>query len=72
MSAEQKYFSISEVADRYGIAPTVLSNLFYRRQLNDAVCPRIAGRRAIPESYLFALECALRRAGHLKSAPDQH
>ena len=59
------YFSVSEVARRLDVPPREISDLFYRRELRDDLCPIIAGRRLIPELYIVEIEAALRRRGRL-------
>ena len=56
-----KHLSVSDVARRLGANPRDISDLFYRRELRDDLCPIIAGRRLIPESYIGEIEAALRR-----------
>lgn len=53
--------SVSDVARRLGAAPRDISDLFYRRELRDDLCPIIGGRRLIPQSYLEEIAAALRR-----------
>ena len=55
--------SVSEAARRLGAHPKDISDLFYRRELRDDLCPIVAGRRLIPESYLGVIRAALRRHG---------
>lgn len=55
--------SVSEAARRLGARPKDISDLFYRRELRDDLCPIIAGRRIIPESYLAMIDMALKRHG---------
>jgi len=55
--------SVSEVARRIGARPRDISELFYRRQLRDDLCPIIAGRRVIPTTYVGLIVAALKRAG---------
>src|SRR5689334_20191585 len=43
--------SVSDAARRLGANPRDISDLFYKRQLRDDLCPIVAGRRLIPESY---------------------
>jgi hypothetical protein len=59
--AMERFFSVSEVASRLGANPRDVSDLFYRRELRDDVCPIVAGRRLIPDSYVQEIESALRR-----------
>jgi hypothetical protein len=35
--------------------------LFYRRELNDELCPIIGGRRIIPREYLSIIRMVLRK-----------
>ena len=53
--------SVSEVARRIGAKPRDISDLFYRRELRDDLCPIVAGRRLIPESYIDVIRMALKR-----------
>jgi hypothetical protein len=55
--------SVSEAARRLQARPKDLSDLLYRRALRDDLCPIVAGRRLIPESYLGMIRQALKRAG---------
>ena len=57
------HLSVSEAARRLGARPKDISDLFYRRELNDTLCPIVAGRRLIPESYLPMIAMALKRHG---------
>lgn len=57
------YLCVSEAARRLGAKPKDISDLFYRRALRDDLCPIVAGRRLIPESYLGMIRLALKRAG---------
>ena len=56
-------FSVSEAARKLEANPKDISDLFYRRELRDDLCPVVAGRRLIPEHYLDAIRTALKRAG---------
>ena len=58
-------FSVSEVARRLGAKPKDISELFYRRELRDDLCPIVAGRRLIPESYIDVIVMVLRRHGRI-------
>jgi hypothetical protein len=62
------YHTVSQAARRWGIAPRLISDLFYSRRLDDSRCPILGGRRLIPDDYLPEIEAALRRAGHIASA----
>ena len=57
----RKFFAVSDLARRLGVKPRDVSDLFYRRELRDDLCPVIAGRRLIPAEYLSEIESALRR-----------
>lgn len=56
-----KHFSVSEAARHLGAKPKDISDLFYRRELRDDLCPIVAGRRLIPHDYLEMIRAALRR-----------
>ena len=60
---------VSEVARRLGARPKDISDLFYRRELDDFRCPVIGGRRLIPEDYIPQIQSALRRFGKLPADP---
>jgi len=47
------------------ISPQALSNLFYRRFLDDIRCPVVGNHRLIPEDYLPAILQVLRDRGLL-------
>lgn len=53
--------SVSEAARKLGARPKDISALFYDRELRDDLCPIVAGRRIIPESYLGVIAMVLRR-----------
>ena len=55
------YLSVSEAARRLGARPKDTSDLLYRRLLRDDLCPIVAGRRLIPESYLECVAQVLKR-----------
>ncbi len=57
------HLGVSEAARRIGAIPKDISDLFYRRELRDDLCPIVAGRRVIPEDYLEMIRAALRRNG---------
>ena len=56
--------TVGGVADRLGVAPRVISNLFYGRRLRCDLCPIVGGRRLIPENYVEFVAAELRRSGH--------
>jgi hypothetical protein len=60
------FFSLSDVARRFGIAPRVLSDLFYQRKLDDARRVVIGSQRLIPANYLPEIEAVLREAGKIE------
>jgi hypothetical protein len=64
-----QYVSVSEAARRLRAKPRDISDLFYRRQLRDDLCPIVAGRRLIPESYLDLVALALKHAGRPLGKP---
>ncbi|QOV89758.1 hypothetical protein [Humisphaera borealis] len=43
------------------VAPKVLSDMLYRRELDDRVCPVHAGRRMIPRHYLDVIAQKVRQ-----------
>ena len=57
--------TVGEVARRLGVAPTLVSSLFYQRKLNPDVCPVVSGRRLIPGSYVPEIERVMRELGYL-------
>ena len=61
------YLSVGETARRIGrgIIPKDISTLFYQGFLRDDLCPVVAGRRLIPETYVPMIEMVLRRRGRL-------
>ena len=63
-----EYLIVSQLARRFGVAPRVISDLFYGRFLDDARCPIVAGRRLIPADYAPAVEEALRDRGLIREA----
>jgi hypothetical protein len=58
------YVSVSQAARRLKARPRDISDLFYRRQLRDDLCPIVGGRRLIPEDYLDMIAAELARKGH--------
>ena len=59
------YYTVSQVARRYGVRPRDISDLFYNRELSDEKCPVLGGRRLIPPEYVPVIAAALRRHGLL-------
>ena len=68
----EKQLSVSEVARRIGAAPKDISDLFYRRELRDDLCPIVAGRRLIPESYVDVIVMVLKRHGRFLPKSPAH
>jgi len=58
-----KLLTVSEVARQLDAKPRDITDLFYRRELRDDLCPIVGGRRLIPESYVPLIEMALTRRG---------
>ncbi len=56
-----RHHSVSEVARQLGVKPREISDLFYCRELRDDLCPIVAGRRLIPDTYLQEIADVLRR-----------
>lgn len=57
--------SVGEAARQLGANPKDISDLFYRRELRDDLCPIVGGRRVIPGGYLDAIRSALKRRGRI-------
>jgi hypothetical protein len=55
------FYSITELADKFGVSPKRISDLFFRRELDPTKCIVKAGRKLIPENYLPQVERALKR-----------
>jgi hypothetical protein len=51
--------AVSDVARQFGVEPRVISDLFYKRVLDDGICPVVCGRRIIPEDYVAVIERVL-------------
>jgi hypothetical protein len=62
-----------ELSDELGhvVRPRDISDLFYRRLLEDRHCPILGGRRLIPRDYLPAIVVALQGRGLIKDAPRE-
>jgi hypothetical protein len=58
-------FTIRQVADRFGVKPAVIVNLFYTGVLDNDRCPLHGRSRIIQLDYLPTIEQALRDAGKL-------
>jgi hypothetical protein len=61
------FTTMGEIADKYGIRPRHISDLFYARQLDGKRCPVVNGRRLIPTNYVPKIVQALRDAGRLEA-----
>ena len=64
------FLTVSDVGRRFGVAPRIISDLFYARRLDDQRCPIIAGRRLIPLDYIPCVEAALRAADRLPQSEE--
>jgi hypothetical protein len=70
----QSQYTVSEAARQLThscgavISPKVISDLFYRRILDDTACPIVGGRRLIPGDYVPVIERALRHRGYIGQA----
>lgn len=61
--SEQKHLTVSQAARLLHASPRDISDLFYRRQLRDDLCPIMAGRRMISPDYVELIRLALVRNG---------
>jgi hypothetical protein len=59
-----------DIAERTGtsVPPHVISNLYYRRILDNDLCRVVCGVRLIPPDYVPVIEAELRRRGFLRTA----
>jgi hypothetical protein len=57
------FLTVSDVARLLSAKPRDITDLFYRRQLRDDICPVSAGRRIIPPEYVPEIARVLRREG---------
>ena len=55
--------AVGEVADRLGVAPRLVTELFYTRRINPKRAPVVAGRRLIPVELVSVIAMELRRKG---------
>lgn len=55
------HLSVSEVARQEGFRPRDVSDLLYRREIPDELCPIVGGRRLIPATLLPRIREALTR-----------
>jgi hypothetical protein len=68
MSVGESMMSVGEAARRLGAKPVDITAGFYRGNLRDDLCPIVAGRRLIPESFLPQIESFLKRNGRQVNA----
>lgn len=66
-------YTVSEVARHLSrktgqtVSPQDISNLFYKRHLDDDRCPVVGRIRLIPEDYLSTILCVLQERGLLSA-----
>ena len=53
------------------VAPHIISNLFYKRHLDDERCPVVSQVRLIPEDYLPTIRQVLHERGALPLPPAE-
>ena len=69
------YLTVSDAARELSlehgvvVRPRDISDLFYRRELREDVCPIVGGRRLIPPAYLGAIEACLQQRNLLPRRP---
>ncbi len=66
MAVEEKpndILAVGDVADRLGVAPRQVSELFYTRRVSPKRAPVVAGRRLIPVELVSVIAMELRRKG---------
>ena len=62
--------AVGQVADYLGVRPQLITELFYRRQVNPKTAPVVAGRRLIPKELIPVIAMQLRRRGiRVKGVP---
>lgn len=52
------------------VSPQAISNLFYKRRLDDDRCPIVGRFRLIPADYVPTIERVLRERGLLVASPN--
>lgn len=62
------YHSVTEVAEQIGCRPRDISDLFYQQLLDDRQVLKVAGRRAIPSTYVPEIRRVLAERGKLQEA----
>ena len=60
-----QFFSVGQAARELGAAPKDISDLFYKRDLDDSCAPIIGERRLIPRDYLPTIRRVLIRKGRV-------
>jgi hypothetical protein len=63
MGKPPRFLTVSMVARQLDVIPRVISDLFYRRKLDDSTCPIVNGARIIPHTYIPKIVSALLAAG---------
>lgn len=66
MSERSDYLTVGAAARQIGALPADISQMFYRRVLDDEACPVVRGRRMIPPEYVDVIRSALARYGKIK------
>ena len=54
---------VGDAGRELDVNPKVITDLFYKRELREDICPLVSGRRLIPRSYIPIIAMALRRKG---------
>ena len=60
--------TLGGVRSNFGVAPRVLSDLFYNKIIDDDGCTLIGRTRLIPITFLPKIEAALRERGKLPAS----
>ncbi len=55
--------AVGQVADRLGVKPQQITDLFCRRQIDSKRAPIVGGRRLIPSTLVPVIAMLLRRKG---------
>ena len=63
MARDVQYLGVGDLARRFGVRPSRISQLFYEQRLDESRCPIISGRRIIPADYIEVVAMELRRKG---------
>ena len=62
--------AVGQVADYLGVKPQLITELFYRHQIDPKRAPVVAGRRLIPKELIPIIAMQLRRWGiRVKGVP---